>query len=131
MALLLCPLVSQADVLVVVSAKSALTTLDKNQVRDVFLGKVTSLPDGRSAALIDQPESSPLREEFYSKVTNKSAAQAKAYWAKLSFTGRGVPPHESADSGDIKKMINSTPGAIGYIEKSALDDSVKVIFKVE
>jgi ABC-type phosphate transport system substrate-binding protein len=61
-------------------------------------------------------------------VTNKSAAQAKAHWAKLYFTGRGVPPHECADSGDVKRILNSTPGAIGYIERSSLDSSVKVIF---
>lgn len=127
-ALLSLPLALLADVLVVTGAKSPSTTLSKNQVSDVFLGKVVSLPDGSSAAPIDQPESSPLRDEFYSKVANKSAAQAKAHWAKLYFTGRGVPPREGTDSGDIKRILNSTPGAIGYIEQSALDSSVKVVF---
>jgi ABC-type phosphate transport system substrate-binding protein len=126
--LLLLPLSLLADVVVVTGAKSSSITLSKNQVSDVFLGKVTSLPDGSSATPIDQSESSPLRNEFYSKVTNKSAAQAKAHWAKLYFTGRGVPPHECADSGDVKRILNSTPGAIGYIERSSLDSSVKVIF---
>jgi hypothetical protein len=77
---------------------------------------------------VDQPESNPLREEFYLKVVNKSAAQAKAHWAKLYFTGRGVPPREGKDSDDIKKILNSTHGAIGYIDQSALDSSVKVLF---
>jgi ABC-type phosphate transport system substrate-binding protein len=127
-ALLVLPFSLLADVLVVTGAKSSLITLSKNQVSDVFLGKVASLPDGSSATPIDQSESSPLRDEFYLKVTNKSAAQAKAHWAKLYFTGRGVPPHECIDSGDIKKTLNSTPGTIGYIERSSLDNSVKVIF---
>ena len=127
-ALLLFPLSLLADVVVVTGAKSSSITLSKNQVSDVFLGKVVSLPDGRSATPIDQSETNPLRNEFYLKVTNKSAAQAKAHWAKLYFTGRGVPPRECTDSGDVKKMLNSTPGAIGYIERSSLDKSVKVIF---
>lgn len=127
-ALLLLPPGLLADVLVVTGAKSPSTTLSRNQVSDVFLGKVVSLPDGSSAAPIDQPESSPLRDEFYSKVANKSAAQAKAHWAKLYFTGRGVPPREGTDSNNIKRILNSTPGSIGYIEQSSLDSSVKVVF---
>lgn len=129
--LLLLPLSLLADVLVVTGAKSSSITLSKNQVSDVFLGKVASLPDGSSATPIDQPESNPLRDEFYLKVTNKSAAQAKAHWAKLYFTGRGVPPHECIDSGDVKRILNSTPGAIGYIERSSLDSSVRIIFDAQ
>ncbi len=130
-ALLLIPFSLLADVVVVTGAKSSSITLSKNQVSDVFLGKVSSLPDGSSVTPIDLSESSPLRDEFYLKVTNKSAAQAKAHWAKLYFTGRGMPPREVTDSSDLKRILNSTPSAIGYIERSSLDSSVKVIFVVQ
>ena len=130
-ALLIFPLNLLADVLVVTGAKSSFVALSKSQVSDVFLGKVTSLPDGSSATLVDLPESSPLRDEFYLKVANKSSSQAKAYWAKLYFTGRGVPPREAINSNEVKRILNSTPGAIGYIERSALDNSVKVIFEAQ
>lgn len=111
-----------------IGAKNSSIALSKNQVSDLFLGRVTSLPDGSSAIPIDQPESNPLRNEFYLKVANKSATQAKEQWAILHFTGRGMPPREGLDSADVKRILNSTPGAIGYIERSALDNSVKVIF---
>lgn len=125
-ALLLFPFNLRAEVVVVTGAHNPVA-LSKSQISDVFLGRVTSLPDGSSLVPVDQPESSPLRDRFYLKVANKSAAQAKAHWAKLYFTGRGVPPREGRDSSDIKKILNSTPGAIGYIDQSSLDRSVKVI----
>ena len=127
-ALLSLPLVSLAEVVVVTGANNPLPTLSKNQVRDVFLGKVVSLPDGNSSAPIDQPASSPLREEFYMKVANMTAAQARAHWAKLYFTGRGVPPPQGKDGDDIKKRLNSMPGAIGYLDRASLDSSVKILF---
>ncbi len=127
-ALLLVPVCLLADVLVVTGAKSTPIVLSKNQVSDVFLGKVTTLPDGSNAMPVDQAETSPLRNEFYLKVANKSATQAKAHWEILHFTGRGVPPRECASSDEVKRILNSTPGAIGYIERSSLDESVKVIF---
>ena len=124
---LLFPFCLKADVLVVTGTKNASITLNQNQIRDVYLGRVSSLPDGRNVVLIDQPESSPLRDEFYLRFTKKSASQAKAQWAKLYFTGVGVPPREGANSKDIKKILNSTPGSIGYIERSELDNTVNLI----
>ncbi len=130
-ALLLFPFASRADEVVVIGAQNPPVYLTPSQIRDVFLGRTSSFPDGSIAVPVDQPESSPLREAFYLKVTNRSAAQARAHWAKLYFTGRGVPPREGASSDDVKKILHSTQGAIGYIDSSALDDSLRVILVVQ
>lgn len=119
------------ELLVVVSSNSTVRTLDRNQVRNIFLGKVSSFPDGQAAVPVDQPELSPLRDEFYEKVANCSAAEVKARWARLAFTGRGEPPRVANGSADIKKILNSTPGAVGYIDKADLDSSIKIVFVVE
>lgn len=116
---------------VVVGAKSPVANLTKEQAADVFMGKMPSLPGGGAPELIDQPESSPLRDEFYSKVVGKSAAQAKQYWAKLAFTGKGTPPKETGGSADVKKLVGANPNAIGYIEKSAVDASVKAVYSAQ
>ena len=117
-----------AEVVVVVSTKNAVGSLTADQVGDVFLGKITSLPGGASATPVDQAEGSALRDDFYNKVTGKSAAQMKAYWSKIIFTGKGQPPKEVADNAAVKKLVADSPSAIGYIDKSALDSSVKAVF---
>ena len=122
---------AQADVVVVVGAKSPVGSLTKEQSSEIFMGKSTSFPGGGTATPLDQPESSPLREEFYSKVAGKSAAQAKSNWAKLSFTGKGTPPKEVANSAEVKKLVGANPNAIGYIEKAAVDGSVKAVFTAQ
>lgn len=127
-ALLSFPFAAPAEVLVVTDADYPLAALSRNQVRDLFLGKVVSLPDGNSSAPVDQPASSPLREEFYMKVTNMTAAQARAHWAKLYFTGRGVPPRQCMNADDVKRTLNATPGAIGYLDRASLDNSVRVLY---
>lgn len=117
-----------ADIVVIAGASSGVGPLSKAQVADLFLGKSVTLPSGGKASLIDQPEASPLREAFYSTVTGKSVAQAKSTWAKLSFTGKGTPPKEGGSNDDIRKQVAGNAAMLGYIDKSAVDGSVKVVF---
>ncbi len=118
---------SAAEVVAVVSAKNPVTTLNKNQVVDIFMGKANRFPDGHKAVPIDQDEASATREEFYLKFAGKSHAQIKAHWSKIIFTGRGQPPREVSNDIEVKKFIAKHPDAIGYIEQKMVDDSVKVI----
>jgi hypothetical protein len=52
---------ASADVVVVVSTKSPVDTLSRSQVVDLFLGKSSRFPGGRSAVPIDQAEGSAKR----------------------------------------------------------------------
>jgi ABC-type phosphate transport system substrate-binding protein len=96
-------------------------------VQDIFLGKTSRFPNGALALPIDQAEGSAVREEFYAKMAGRSAAQMKAYWSKIIFTGRGQPPQEAANSVEMKKRLIENPAAIGYIEKNLVDSSVRVV----
>lgn len=116
-----------ADVVAIVSAKSATASLTADEVANIFLGKSATFPRGGAAVPLDQSESSPQRDEFYNKTARKSAAQLKAYWSKIIFTGKGQPPQELPGNNEVKKAVAADPTAIGYIDKSALDSSVKVV----
>ena len=118
-----------ADVVAVVSVDSPVTTLTKNQLTDIFLGKATRFPDGTLAVPVDQAEGSSARDEFYLKVAGKSAAQLKAYWSKIIFTGRGQPPPVVANGVELKKRLGKGTAAIGYIDASLVDDTVRVVLR--
>ncbi len=120
-----------AQVAVVVSAKSDVATMTADQVSSIFLGKSDKYPNGSTALPIDQPAASPIRVQFYDKVTGKSEAQVKSAWSRLVFSGKGTPPKEIASSAEVKKLVSSNPNTIGYIEKSAVDPSVKVVFSAD
>ena len=115
------------DVVAVVSAKSPVASLSAAQVADIFLGKASRFPDGSPALPIDLQEDSPARERFYAQFTGKSPAQVKAHWSKIIFTGRGQPPMQAASGVQARKMIADNPNAIGYIDQSLVDGSVRVL----
>ena len=116
-----------ADVVAVVSAQNPVTTLSKYQVVDIFLGKANHFPDGSQVVVIDQETGSAARDEFYTSFAGKSAAQLKAYWSKIIFTGKGQPPEEVSSGSAVKIYLSENPNAIGYIERNLVDDSVKVL----
>jgi ABC-type phosphate transport system substrate-binding protein len=116
-----------ADVVAVVSAKSAIASLNSGQMADIFLGRMSHFPGGALAVPIDLREGSPERDEFYLTIAGRSSAQIKAYWSKIIFTGRGQPPRTVANSLEMIKVIASNPAAIGYIDASLLDDSVRAL----
>ena len=120
-----------AQVAVVVGPKSPVTTMTADQVSGIFLGKSNTLPTGGTAVPTDLPDSMPAREIFYTKVTGKSTAQVKAAWSRLVFSGKATPPKELGSSAEVKKFVAANPDAIGYIEKSAVDASVKVVFSAD
>ena len=57
----------------------------------------------------------------------KTSAQVKAAWSRLTFSGKATPPKELGSSAEVKKMVAANPNAVGYIEKSAVDGTVKVL----
>ena len=128
-AMLMAVSAARADIVVVVSAKSSVGKLTKDQVADVFLGKSTALPGASQAVPLDQAAGSKVRDEFYTKVTGQTQAQVKTTWAKLSFSGKGTPPKALASDDEVKQQLAANPNAIGYVDKSKLDASVKAVFE--
>ncbi|WEF30911.1 hypothetical protein [Pseudoduganella chitinolytica] len=115
-----------AETVVIVSAKNPASRMFSEQAAQFFLGKSTMFTP------IDQAEGSAIRNDFYKKVADKDAGQVKAIWSKLVFTGKATAePKEFKSNAEVKKAVADDPKAIGYIDKSAVDDTVKVILTLQ
>jgi ABC-type phosphate transport system substrate-binding protein len=118
---------SPEEVVVVVSARSPTTDLARNELADLFLGRVAHFPDGRPAVPINQTEGNAARAQFNSAYLGRTAAQIKAHWSKVIFTGRGSPPRALASSEEVRRRIAADPNAIGYLERRMVDASLKIV----
>lgn len=115
------------DVVAVVSIASPVTTLSRNQTVDIFLGRSKRFPDGSQAVPIDQVENSAVRDMFYANFAGMSAAQVKAHWSKIIFTGRGLPPRALPNGKEVIRLVADNPNAIGYVAPDVVDDTVRVL----
>ena len=115
------------ELVIIVSAKNPVVALHAEQVADIFLAQSGRFPNGANAVAIDQTIGAGLRDAFYQRVASKSPSLVKAYWTKMVFTGRASPPKEAAGNEAVRKLIAGNPELIGYIDRDALDDSVKAV----
>src|ERR1700722_15513521 len=91
---------------IVVIVNPAAKQLSKEQIVDVYLGRSAELTP------IDQPVGSSIYVQFYKKATGRDAAQIKAIWSRILFTGRGQPPKQLLDSAAVKKTVAANPNTV-------------------
>lgn len=122
------PCLARTSIAVITSKDSHVDALTKKQVNDLFLGDDRFLPNGERMQLVDQAKAAPITTEFYEVVSQMSLKEVARHWAKIIFTGRGMPP-EQVEGGDqnVKAWVKSKKNSIGYIYSDAVDDSVKVL----
>ncbi|WP_019910844.1 phosphate ABC transporter substrate-binding protein [Paenibacillus sp. HW567] len=93
-------------------------TLTKQQLIDIFTGKVTNWKEvggkDQKIQIINRPSSSGTRATFENFALGTKTEDLQ-----------GSIQEDS--SGTVKKMIGETPGAIGYLALSYLDSSVKTL----
>ncbi|MEP1446233.1 MAG: phosphate ABC transporter substrate-binding protein [Paraglaciecola sp.] len=115
-----------AEVVVIVhpSNDSALTQKD---VQRIFLGKEKKFSNGNSILPINQQPSSSARGSFDTDTLGRSSTQIAAYWSKLVFTGKGIPPKELDNDAAVLAFVADNQNAIGYVDNASVSDAVKVI----
>lgn len=120
---------AQAQIVIVSGAQSPLPELTRAQVEQFYLGRAHSLPDGVAVTLADLP-TSPLRDQFYQKLTGKNPGQIRAHWSRMVFTGRALPPQEAADIAQLREWLNAKPNMIGYLPSAEADSRVRVLLRL-
>lgn len=116
-----------AETVVIVNAGNPVNSLTPDQVEKLFLGKTSAFPGGASAIPIDPPKG-PERDAFYLKTTGKQPSQLKACWSKQIFTGAGQPPKEAESAQELVSLVGKNPSLIGFVDKSQVNSSVKVVY---
>ncbi|SEM61649.1 phosphate ABC transporter substrate-binding protein [Paenibacillus sp. OV219] len=102
----------------VVNKEISIDNLTKQQLVDIFTGKVTNWKDvggkDQKITIVNRPSSSGTRKTF-----EKFALGTKSEDIQGSI--------QEDSSGTVKKLVAETPGAIGYLALSYIDDTVKTV----
>jgi len=118
--------ITLASEYVVISNKN-MKNLSKTQIKAIFLKKITIINDIKVVP-ISLGARDPLRSKFEKKILAMSFMRLKSYWTKQHYLGRR-PPVSMKSQDSIKAFVKKVDGAVGYINESLVDNSVKVIYR--
>lgn len=117
---------AHAELVIIIHPQNDAQINAKN-VKRIFLGKEKKFSNGLETIPINQTTGSPAREAFDNNQLGRSSTQISAYWSKLVFTGKGVPPKEVLDDAAVISLVVNNKNAIGYIDSSKVNSDIKVI----
>ncbi len=102
-----------AEVIVSPALKSI--TLDRSLLRAVFTMRVRQWPDGSPVRVFVLPDDDPLSDLFYRERLGMYSYVLRRAWDRMVFTGTGLAPTVVQSEEQMKELVRSTPGAIGYV----------------
>ena len=116
---------TSAEETVLLNGASTLAGLSDDELKDYYLGKKASWPDGSKVVVVVLKDGAS--HENLMKKLGKSTSQFSTGWKKLVFTGKGSMPEQVGSEDELVAFVAKTPGAIGYADSGKAKDGVKAV----
>ncbi len=113
---------------VVVVAHANMHKLDLPTLQRIYTGKVIEV-GGVSVSPINFKAGQPLRQRFLADYLQQTDDAYVAYWTVRRYVGKGVPPRELPSVADVISYVQSTPGAVAYLDEADVPASMNVVLR--
>lgn len=103
------------------------TNLSRSTLSAIFGMRLKKWKDGSPIKVFVLPNNHPLHIAFSKNILRVFPYQLRNAWDRLVFSGTGEEPIQVSTEQQMREKVSSTPGAIGYLSGSMIDETVKVI----
>lgn len=103
------------------------THLTRDTTRAIFAMRQRTWPDGQAVRVFVLSNDSTVHGRFAKERLAVYPHQLQLAWDRMVFSGTGQAPTRVYSQVEMRGRIASTPGALGYLEREYLDDSVQVV----
>jgi ABC-type phosphate transport system substrate-binding protein len=100
---------------VVANQASQTTKIDLHTLRAIFGMRLTEWPNGIRITVYVMHPDAPLHTEFTKRKLHLFPYQLTQAWDRLVFSGTGQAPIEVSSPAEMRRRVQNTPGAIGYL----------------
>lgn len=113
---------------VVVVAHANMHKLDLPTLQRIYTGKVIEV-GGVSVSPINLRAGQALRQRFLNDYMQQTDDAYVAYWTVRRYVGKGVPPRELPTVADVISYVQTTPGAVAYLDEADVPASMNVVLR--
>ncbi len=129
-AILCCDLAAAESPLVVIVHRSRHSPISVEEVARIFLKKQRYWKDGAPVVPINREARSASRRVFEQYFLVRVRSDLVAYWNEQYFHGVFPPATLESDEA-VKRYVGADSNAIGYIAADLVDDSVRVVHRLD
>jgi phosphate transport system substrate-binding protein len=117
-----------SDLAVVVNKANATNNLTKSELRKLVLGEQESWPGGMKVTVTLRVQGNSERVAVLKTVCRMSEDEYIQHSMHSDFVGAASnAPKIVSSAAAVRQMVSSTPGAIGFLPLSEVNDTVKVV----
>ena len=113
------------DISVIVNREVKIRQASVETVRIVFSMRLRAWDDGTPIKVFVLADEEPTHIRFCKKILGMFPYQLRWAWDRLVFSGTGQAPIKVSSEDAMKRKVAATPGAIGYVKRSYLDEQVQ------
>jgi len=106
-------------------------SLNVAQLRRIYSMRQTLWSKNHPIIVYVLPSKHPIHKKFSKQMLHIFPYQLDRIWNKLTFSGLGVAPRVVNSQAELINIVNTTVGAIGYIDALDKDTDVNVIKIIE
>lgn len=117
---------SAGDVLIITNKNMPETSISREDVKDIFIGKKTNWANDEAITFVIL-EDGQTHQLFLQNYVKRTPAQYSRFWKKQIFTGKGRKPKSFKTEEALIDYVADTDGAIGYISTESASSKVKVM----
>ncbi|MBL4868277.1 MAG: hypothetical protein JKY67_18075 [Pseudomonadales bacterium] len=125
------PLISVADIALVVHIDNPLVSLSADEIKGIYKVRRLRFPDSSPIILSYQPDTLEITQQFFQRVLGRPMSQHSRFWATRVFSGRMLRPVKLMNDQAVIEWVSKNKGGIGYIDNANLSDAVKKIATIE
>ena len=114
------------DWILITNKENPVSTISSANLKRVYLGKMNNV-DGTTIVPIMLADNIPATAQFLQEVVGKTPEEYKNYWIEQQIKGQGGAPMIQKTASSAKLIVAGIPGAVTYIGKDDMDDTVKQI----
>lgn len=120
------------EVDIIVNKANTVDDLPVADAKKVFMGDKTTWPSGKRVTILMLNSGQPERAVVLRQIYKMSEDDFSQYFTAAAFSGKiSAPPKDIPSAAAMKQAVAGNPGAIGFVKKEDLDDTVKVVLKLQ
>jgi ABC-type phosphate transport system substrate-binding protein len=120
------------EVDIIVNKANTIGDLPLSEAKKVFLGDKSTWPGGKRVTIFMLAQGLPERAVVLREIFKMPEDQLGQYFVQAAFAGKvSAPPKDVPSAAQMKQTVAANPGAIGYVKKEDVDDTVKAVLKLQ